>query len=140
MVSKENDFAWIPFSKRIKERKVKLTKVNHFDWCPMRRGLPGILHTLEIESDLSKSLCSKLLCKRNEMILGSTKDSDFVWCTDYGARRINDNFEENRKWKWNKMKLDQNWTCRNLSTAFGDLVCIRWPVQLKSFNAQQKSL
>ena len=145
MMSKENDFAWIPFPRGSNEEKwnwlesiilidaqcvehhqgfythlkLKVTSVNHFAWCPLSKR-------------------TKWLCKRNEMKLRSTKDSDFIWCTDYGARRINENFEENRKWKWYKMKLDQNWSCRNLSTAFGDLVCIRWPVQLKSMHNRSR--
>ena len=69
MVPKENDFAWLPFSKRIKRRKVKLTRVNHFDWCPMRRGSPRILHTLEIERDLSQSLCLMPIIQEDQVIV-----------------------------------------------------------------------
>ena len=35
----------------------------------MRRGLPGILHTLEIESDLSKSLCSMPIVQEDQVIV-----------------------------------------------------------------------
>ena len=35
----------------------------------MRRGLPGILHTLEIESDLSQSLCLMPIIQEDQVIV-----------------------------------------------------------------------
>ena len=49
--------------------KLKVTSVNHFAWCPLSKR-------------------TKWLCKRNEMKLRSTKDNDFVSCTDYGGSTI----------------------------------------------------
>ena len=57
------------FSKRIKRRKVKLTRVNHFDWCPMRWGSPGILRALEIESELSQSICLMPIIQEDQVIV-----------------------------------------------------------------------
>ena len=35
----------------------------------MRRGSPGILHTLEIESDLSQSLCLMPIIQEDQVIV-----------------------------------------------------------------------